>query len=142
MKGLHLRMRGAGDEKLVLLYDGSCRFCIASSERLERWARPGAVRRVALQDDRGIAELPARPETGEAMTLQLMHADGRIDRGAAATFGVLATRPAWRLVTWMYGVPGLRQIIDWEYALIARHRYKIMGRAGGGSCDTDACKRA
>ena len=132
-------MTGPAHEPLVLLYDGTCRFCLASTKRLLRWARPGAVRPVPLQDEAAVARLPGRPETGEAMTLQLMYPDGRIAKGAAATFGVLETRPVWKLLTWIYRVPGLKQLIDWEYAFIARHRYRIMGKTG--VCGAGACPK-
>jgi predicted DCC family thiol-disulfide oxidoreductase YuxK len=71
--------------------------------------------------------------------MQLVSADGEIATGAEAVNRALATRPAWRLVTWVYWVPGIKQGSDWMYRVVARNRYRIMGKAG--ACESGACPR-
>ena len=125
------------ERPLTLLYDGECRFCTAGSERLAGMAAPGVIRRVSSKDAGEMARLPARVREGIGGALQLVSADGEVASGAAAVNRVLATRRVWRLVTWVYWVPGIRQVCDWAYGLVARNRYRVMGKVE--SCETGAC---
>jgi predicted DCC family thiol-disulfide oxidoreductase YuxK len=122
---------------MSLLYDGSCKFCIAGSERLARLAAPGVVKRVSSNDEEEMARFPASVREGIGGALQLVSADGEIASGAAAVNRVLATRRVWRLITWLYWVPGIRQVTDVLYKVVARNRYRIMGKAD--ACETGAC---
>jgi predicted DCC family thiol-disulfide oxidoreductase YuxK len=124
---------------MFLLYDGSCRFCTAGSQRLLRLARPGVIRRISNKDDAAMARLPDAAKAGISSALQLVSPDGEVSSGAEAVNRVLATRPLWRLITWIYWLPGIKQLNDWLYKLVARHRYKIMGRVA--ECDTGSCPR-
>jgi predicted DCC family thiol-disulfide oxidoreductase YuxK len=121
---------------MVLLFDGQCLFCIASARRLAAWARPGAVELADFHDP-GVHARLAHVRLPEHVTLTLVGPGGELATGAEATFRTLATRPLWRLVTWLYWVPGLHTLYNAAYALIARHRYRIMGRAG--ACESGAC---
>lgn len=124
---------------LKLVYDGSCRFCTAGSERVLKMAAPGLVRRVSNKDEAEMAAFPASVRAGIGDAMQLVSADGEIASGAEAVNRVLATRGVWRLVTWVYWVPGIKQINDWVYRTVARNRYRIMGRVPDQSCDTGTC---
>ncbi len=128
------------ERPLSLLYDGTCRFCIAGSERLAGLAAPGVVRRVSSKDEAEMAWFPASVREGIGGALQLVSADGEIASGAAAVNRVLATRRVWRLVTWVYWVPGIRQLCDWMYGVVARNRYRISRITGKQeACETGAC---
>jgi predicted DCC family thiol-disulfide oxidoreductase YuxK len=122
---------------MSLLYDGTCRFCIAGSERLARLAAPGVIRRVSSTDEGEMAKFPASVREGIGGALQLVSADGEIASGAEAVNRALATRAGWRIITWLYFVPGVRQFTDWLYRLVARNRYRIMGKAK--TCETGTC---
>ena len=125
---------------MYLLYDGSCRFCTAGSERLARLCAPGAVVRVSNKDEAGVARLPAAAREGVGGiggALQLVSPDGEVASGAEAVARALGTRWVWRVVVWVYWVPGLRRVWDWMYGRVARRRYRIMGKTDG--CDTGAC---
>ena len=125
---------------LSLLYDGSCRFCIAGSARLARLAAPGVVRRVSSKDEAEMARFPASVREGIGGALQLVSADGEIASGAAAVSRVLATRRGWRLITWLYWVPGIRQVTDALYRVVARNRYRISRITGKQeACETGTC---
>ncbi len=102
-----------------------------------RLAAPGVVRRVSNKDAGEMARFPASVREGIGRALQLVSADGEIASGAEAVNRVLATRKVWRLVTWVYWVPGIKQINDWVYGMVARNRYRIMGKVE--SCETGAC---
>lgn len=129
----------APDRPLTLVYDGDCRFCTAGSDRLLGLAAPGAVRRMSNKDERDMASLPPAARAGITSSLQIVSPEGEVASGAAAVARTLNTRPVWRLITWLYWVPVVRQLTDWLYALIARHRYRIMGR--NDPCTTGACPR-
>lgn len=124
---------------MFLLYDGSCRFCTAGSERLARLARPGVIRRISNKDEAQMRVLPEKARAGIASALQLVSPDGEVASGAEAVNRALATRPMWRLITWAYWVPGIRQINDWLYGIVARNRYRIAGRIE--TCDSGSCPR-
>ena len=121
---------------LNLLFDGECRFCTAGSERLARLAAPGAVRRISSRDEQQMARFPAMVRKNLGGALQLVSADGDVAQGAEAVNRVLHTRPVWRLVTWVYWVPGLRALFDWMYGMVARTRYRIAGKV---RCESGAC---
>jgi predicted DCC family thiol-disulfide oxidoreductase YuxK len=117
----------------VLLYDGQCRFCVRQAERLARWSG-GRVQLKSFRDPRVLARFPgvtlAACETG----MQLVEADGRVSSGAEAGARALRLRPALAPVGWLYFVPGVRQLADRAYAIVARNRFRL-----GGTCDGDAC---
>ena len=93
---------------------------------------------MSSKDEAEMARFPASVREGIGGALQLVSADGEIATGAEAVNRVLATRRVWRVVTWVYWVPGIKQMNDWMYGVVARHRYKIMGKVGG--CETGACE--
>jgi predicted DCC family thiol-disulfide oxidoreductase YuxK len=130
----------------TLLYDGACRFCTAGQARLVRMARPGAVRALSFRDAGVLARFPAVDPADAERALQLVGPDGRVYRGADAVFRALATRPMYRPLLWLRAIPGLRQLIDGAYALIARNRFRIAGRtaatpaAAGPDCSTGTCR--
>ena len=104
---------------------------------MARMCAAGTVVRVSNKDEAGMARLPERARAGIGGALQLVSPDGEVASGAEAVNRALATRGVWRLVTWTYWVPGIKQVCDWMYGVVARNRYKIMGRVE--SCETGAC---
>ncbi len=134
------------NERMLLLYDGECRFCIASSRRLAAMARPGTIERIDLHDHAALRRHPCAPQNPDAGTIRLVMPDGRVAVGAEAIALALGTRPLWRLVTWVYRLPGVRQLADAAYRVVARHRFTIMGRVGdaggrgSGGCESGACR--
>lgn len=55
--------------------------------------------------------------------------DGRRYRGAAAVNAALAVATGTRLPLALYGLPGVRQLEDLVYALVARYRSHLPGAA-------------
>lgn len=102
-----------------------------------RLGAPGVVRRVSNKDEGEMAKFPASVREGIKSAMQVVSADGEIATGAAAVNRVLATRRVWRLFTWLYWVPGIQQITDWMYGVVARNRYRMMGKVAG--CETGVC---
>lgn len=112
----------------VLLYDGECPFCRRQVERLGRWVGDRFETRT-LQYEYGPGDIP------DEMKLRLP--DGREFGGAQAAARLLWLRPAWRLVVWIYFVPGIRQIANWAYRWVAanRQRFSVCG------CSDETCSR-
>ena len=123
----------------IVIYDGSCRFCIANAERLVRWSKPGSLRLVSSADPGNLAGLPGVDPEKRDRAIQFIGRNGRISSGAEAIARALNTRPAWRLVTWVYWAPILRQLIDLAYRVVAANRYRIAGRLPT-DCEHGACK--
>ena len=122
----------------VLVFDGDCRFCQAQVQRLSRWAGP-QLAPLPLQQDDLLAALGI--EHSEAMrAMQLVTRDGYIYCGVEAVVQALRGRAVLGRLLKLYYVPGLRQLADLGYRLIARYRYHILGRAvARGECDGGSC---
>jgi len=125
----------ADDPRPVLIYDGDCQFCIHQASRLERWVN-GAVRMQSFRDP-GVLERyrGLRREQCE-QALQLVETNGRIHSGAEAIATAFRLRPVLAPVGWVYYLPGIRQIADWGYRLVARNRFSLAGDV----CTDDACR--
>lgn len=139
-RGIRSRMdRSVADPaKWLLLYDGECRFCIAGSTRLAAMARPGLIERVDLRDRALLARYPSIPSDVDYSALRLVMPNGRMSSGAEAIALALGSRPVWKLITWLYWVPGIRQVTDALYRWVARNRFRVMGRTTPG-CESGAC---
>lgn len=124
----------------LLLYDGDCRLCVGGSDRLVSLARPGLIELVNLRDRAALARHPAIPPDVDFSALRLVTPDGRMTSGAEAIALVLGTRRWWRLITWLYWVPGLRQLTDATYRWVARNRFRILGRVNPEHvCESGTC---
>jgi predicted DCC family thiol-disulfide oxidoreductase YuxK len=122
----------------VVLYDGACRFCVASSARLLRWAKPGALVREDFRAPGVLDRFPGVTAKACERAMQLVLPDGRVFAGAEAIARALVTRPVLGLPARLYFVPGLRQLADFLYRFVARNRFRIAGRAT--TCEGGACR--
>ncbi|MBI2301303.1 MAG: DUF393 domain-containing protein [Armatimonadetes bacterium] len=108
----------------TLLFDDTCRFCIAGTRRLHRLSG----RRVLLVPSRsaeGILLLPDRSRTEGQMALLT---SGHLYGGAEAIAQTLMLSPLWRPVVWAYYLPGVRQLADRAYRWVAARRHCLGGR--------------
>lgn len=124
-------------QRLVVLYDGECRFCTEGAARLARFAKPSALELVSSKDPAQLARFPQVSQFAANRALQLVMPDGRVYSGAAAVAQALNTRPIWRGLTWVYNVPGVHWLTDRLYDLVAANRYRIAGRIA--PCDSGTC---
>ena len=88
----------------------------------------------SVRDEGVLAAGPGLPDERCEKAIQLVQADGQVFEGAEALVQALGRRPLGRLL-FVYYVPGLRQLADWLYGLVARYRFRIAGRA----CPDGAC---
>jgi predicted DCC family thiol-disulfide oxidoreductase YuxK len=117
----------------TILYDGTCRFCVAQARRLKGLS--GAELRAESMYSDGIRDrfpmLPAPGPDGKIGEIKFVDDAGRISGGAEAIARALMTGQtplAW--LARVYFVPGLRQIANAGYRAIAKRRYRL-----AGTCD-------
>lgn len=123
----------------LLIFDGDCRFCIAQVQRLERLAsggkKPAPLAAMPLMTPGLLEEVGISHD--EAMSaMYLVTPRGRVYRGLEGAVQALRHRPLLGKLVMLYYVPGIKQLADLGYRLVARYRYALMGRAvARGECN-------
>jgi predicted DCC family thiol-disulfide oxidoreductase YuxK len=125
-------------DRPIGLYDGQCPFCTQEAKRLERLAG-GRIQAVDLHTPGLLQEL-AIPFENAMTVLHLRFPDGRVFVGAEAVARALGLLPVVGLTTWLYYVPGLRQLLDWSYRRIATARYRLFGKQKSAACESGTCE--
>jgi predicted DCC family thiol-disulfide oxidoreductase YuxK len=121
----------------VVIFDGHCKFCTASVQKLARFDRRGRLAFLSLHD----AEVARRwPELGYDELMQYLYLitpDGRKYRGAEA-FKHLSTRlPALYWMAPILHIPFSMPLWQFFYRAFAKRRYRF-GRIE--SCEDGSCK--
>lgn len=124
----------APPRRYVVLYDGHCRFCTAGARRLATLVRRGAIDLVSYQEPGTLDRFPGLTYDMCQQRMHLITPNGRVFAGFEAAVQAVATRRSIGRLAYVYYVPGLRTLLDWVYAWIARNRYRLMGRCDDGSC--------
>ena len=123
----------------VVLYDGHCKFCTAAARKLLRLARPGALTALSFQDAGVLERFPGLTFDVCMKQMQLVTPDGKVYAGFEAAVQALATRPLVRFFVSIYYVPGVRQLCDWLYGVVAANRYRISGKTAQAACESGTC---
>ena len=124
----------------VVLYDGLCQFCIAGANKLVGLARPGTIVLINFQDPEVLKQFPGISLEACQRQMHLITPKGRVYRGFEAVVQVLATRPILKYLVYAYYLPGIRQLGDGLYRILAANRYRILGKASAYSeCDGGNC---
>ena len=115
----------------TLLYDGTCRFCVAQARRLKRLSGANVQAESMYAD--GVRDrfpmLPPPGPDGKIGEIKFVDDRGRMSGGAEAIARTLMTGPL-GLAARLYFAPGLRQLSDGVYRMIAKRRYRL-----SGTCD-------
>ncbi len=109
----------------LVVFDGDCGFCTWSVGFAQRWIRP-AVAFVPWQR----ADLVAVGLTPQACSqaLQFVDPGGHVQAGGRAVCALLvAGCLPWPLIGRLGSLPGVRQLVDAGYRLVARHRHRLPG---------------
>src|SRR5262249_7147410 len=126
--------------RYVMLYDGHCRFCTEGSQRLEDWMKRGSVERADFQQPGILDRFPGLSSEMCMERLHLVAPDGRVFAGVEAIVRAVMTRRVLGTIALLYYVPGLRQLLDGLYRIVAANRYRIMGKAvAAGQCEGGTC---
>ncbi|GHG91243.1 DUF393 domain-containing protein [Comamonas sp. JC664] len=123
--GTALRTTPPGHD--VILYDGHCRLCGGAARQLQRLLGKTGTRLRSFREDGVLADFPGVTEDRCERALQLVLADGRVVEGLEAIVVALGRRPLGALLR-VYYLPGLRQLLDALYRLVARYRFRLAGR--------------
>ncbi len=124
----------------VVLFDGACSFC-ARQARVVRALARGRLLVRPLQE--ALPELPWVDPEQAVQALTLVRRDGRTVAGAEAVVELLRlARPGLGALAAVYYLPGLRQLADLGYRVIAARRYALFGTVPEHpACDGGACGR-
>jgi len=123
----------------MLLYDGTCRFCEASSRQAMKIVSPEVIERRDINDPLIQARYEISSEAAQR-EMYLVDPAGNLSHGAGAVRELLKLSGwAWPLA-WFWKIPGVPWIAQHVYLWIADHRYLIMGRAQAATaCEDGAC---
>jgi predicted DCC family thiol-disulfide oxidoreductase YuxK len=132
------------EKQVILLYDGTCRFCEASSRQALRFVPKSAARREDINDPALQARYNVSPQAAQR-EMHLVATTGKVTHGAEAV------RQLFKLSSWLWPltllwhVPGFGWLAQKIYLWIADHRYLFMGKvqrkeiANGTGCDGESC---
>lgn len=150
-EGMCLTDKPDHKETLCVVYDAECALCTRAVRQLAavRGARaelrflPLQALEAGADDERGrsVPDLPdltrLDPDALRAQ-LHVVQTDGAVFAGAEAVVRIMRELPGWRLLSWLYRVPGLKRAADAAYRYAARRRYDWFGKADEG-CADGAC---
>ena len=115
----------------TLVFDGDCAFCTWSVDQAKRWVRPRA--RIVAWQHADLARLGLTEEQCQ-LAVQWVTSGGVVRSGGRAVAAALRSgRAPWPALGALADVPGIAQIVDALYRLIAANRYRLPG-------STPACK--
>ncbi|MHB8878383.1 MAG: thiol-disulfide oxidoreductase DCC family protein [Myxococcaceae bacterium] len=121
----------------TVLYDGGCRFCTGAARRLRSCTR-GEVAFLSFRDPGVLPRFPGVTAAACEEAMHLVRANGRVFTGAEAVLQALRGRWLFK-PAFLYYLPGLRQLGDAAYALVARRRFRLSGReCPDGTCHPHA----
>jgi predicted DCC family thiol-disulfide oxidoreductase YuxK len=121
----------------IVIYDGECRFCTASAQRLARADRRKRLSFLSLHDPEVARRWPELRRDELMQYLYVIGTKGDKHRGAEA-FRYLSTRlPALYWMAPLLYIPGMMPVWQWLYRAFARRRYRF-GRVE--SCDNGTCR--
>lgn len=121
----------------VVIFDGECKFCRASVERLRKFDGRGRLAFLPLQDPEVAQRYPELTHDELMQYLFVCTPDGRRLRGAEG-FKHLSTRlPALYWMAPFLSLPGLMPLWQMLYRAFAKRRYR-WGRIE--SCEDGSCK--
>jgi len=114
----------------LLIYDGECRFCVATKRKLEQAGMgPTQVRFVPYQSAEAKQALGSLHGPGRPDMAYLVQPSGDIRQGLDAFLPLAAGFPAGRVLLWFLRIPFVKRVGWLLYRLIARHRYRMFGEA-------------
>ncbi len=119
-------------EACLLVYDGQCRLCVGVKRRLERAGvgETGSdVRFAAYDSDEARQALGNRYQPGRPHVAFFVSRTGHVREGLDAFLPLLPRIPGGRAVQWLLRFRLARRVAEWAYRAVARHRYRIFGKA-------------
>jgi predicted DCC family thiol-disulfide oxidoreductase YuxK len=111
--------------KATVIFDGDCGFCTWCAGKLERWVKPPAIiipwQHAAL-DELGVSQTQCES------ALQWVPREGAPVAGGRAIAALLQASPwPWRVLGASLSLPGLAQLTDRGYEIVAANRHRLPG---------------
>ena len=128
-------------DHITVIFDGTCDFCTWSARMVERLDRHHRIRLVPFQAPGALASAGLSHPEAEAAAWAITPG-GKRYRGAAAVNLALAVALGTRLPLVLYRLPGLRQLQDVAYAVVADHRHRLPGVRPYCQEHPEACREA
>ncbi len=126
------------EQKLVVLYDGKCRFCTQSAKKLAQRFGPTRIRSENFQEDNALSRYPSVTYDAAMTAMHVVAPDGKVYVGAAAIARVVRSLRVIGVIGYLYYLPIIKQLADIAYRLIAKNRYRLFGKQEecdpGGTC--------
>jgi predicted DCC family thiol-disulfide oxidoreductase YuxK len=94
------------------------------------------VELVSFQDEGVLGRFPGVSHEACMQRMHVVRPDGRVFAAAEAVARALTLLPLVGWVGFLYYVPGVRQLAELGYRVVAKNRYRIAGREG---CDNGTC---
>lgn len=114
----------------TVIYDGTCRFCVRSKERIEWLSRsdgPVSVRFIPYQSLEAQQVLGSEYRPGRPDAAYLLGTDGSIYKGLDAFLPLLQGISGGRLLVTLLTRSTFKPIADRLYGFVARNRYRWFG---------------
>lgn len=123
--------------RYTIFYDANCRLCARSRRTLERLRPRAELVFVNVQDDRSMGAYPMVDRRASLGQMYVLEPAGRLAGGYDAFLSLVPSipllRPLRRVLAWRPV-----RAIGWSaYRWVARHRYRLGGRA---ACEGGACR--
>ncbi|MBT6145600.1 MAG: DUF393 domain-containing protein [Gemmatimonadetes bacterium] len=123
----------------TIIYDGECRFCRWSVNRIRKLDRHSRFETLPRQQPGLEMRFPILTQSDFNTGLRLIHADGSVDVGADGVYQIYRRVPPYHLVAWLYRIPVLKQFFRLGYYLIARFRHHLGRIDPDLACDSEGC---
>jgi predicted DCC family thiol-disulfide oxidoreductase YuxK len=117
----------------IVVYDGECPYCRKQVGKMKRHDVDEVFDYVPRQTEDLEQRFPKLAEGDFNTGLRLIETDGTIFVASDAIYHIARRLRGWRNWTWLYRVPGLKQLLRAIYAWIARNRSKL------GPCTDERC---
>jgi predicted DCC family thiol-disulfide oxidoreductase YuxK len=117
-------------DRCTVIYDGQCRFCVKSKERIERLSRSdksASVRFIPYQSAEAEQVLGPDYRPGRPDVAYLIGIDGNVHQGLDAILPLLLGIRGGSLLMALLRMPVLKPVAHRLYRFIARNRYRWFG---------------
>jgi len=116
----------------LLVYDGECRLCVFTKQKLEELGIGQAesdVRFLAYQSEAAKRLLGSNYRSGRPDTAFLIQSSGEVFQGLEAFLTLIPNLPGGKLLLWWLRFSFAKRLAEWGYRMVARHRYRWFGEA-------------
>ena len=114
----------------LLVYDGECRLCVSTKQKLEELGigqTESDVRFLAYQSEAAKRMLGSNYRPGRPNVAFLIRPSGEVFKGLEAFLPLVPNLPGGKLLLWWLRFPSAKRLAEWGYRMVARHRYRWFG---------------